>query len=272
LPYHGARGVELAWSEGGEGAPAILVHETATSRQIWGEMAAIVAREARVVTYDRRGWGESGAPEGYRRTTVEEQSEDLAALIEAVGGGVPAVLCGAGLGAVIALDLMLRRTELAAGAVLIEPPLLALEPAATETLSEDRRTLEEAGAGDAVDVVDLYLSGRLAALAPGTERLPGSATAAARARPASVFAELGAVTAWSMPLRRLSSAGRPSRVVVSRSTPPLVRQAGVALAARLADCELRELDGPNAPPHLSEPVGVAELVIELLKGPGTALS
>ena len=77
-------------------------------------------------------------PTGYRRTTVEEQSEDAAALIESAAEA-PAVVCGAGLGAVIALDLLLRRPELVSGAVLIEPPLLALVPAATEALSEDRR-------------------------------------------------------------------------------------------------------------------------------------
>ena len=47
----------------------------------------------------------------------------------------------------IALDLLLRRPELVAGTLLIEPPLLQLLPAATEALSEDRRRLEIA-AGD----------------------------------------------------------------------------------------------------------------------------
>ena len=73
---------------------------------------AALSEGARAISYDRRGWGGSSAPDGYRRTTVEEQSEDAAALIESAAEA-PAVVCGAGLGAVIALDLLLRRPDLA---------------------------------------------------------------------------------------------------------------------------------------------------------------
>ena len=80
--------------------------------------------EFRAIAYDRRGWGGSSEPDDYRRTTIEEQSEDAAALIEAIADD-PAVVCGAGLGAVIALDLLLRRSELVSAAVLIEPHAVA---------------------------------------------------------------------------------------------------------------------------------------------------
>ncbi len=134
-----ARGVELGWSERGAGPAVLLVHETATSSAAWAGVAEQVeALGGRAISYDRRGWGASGEPVGYARTTVEEQSEDAAALIEGIGAA-PAVVCGAGLGAVIALDLQLRHPGLARAAVLVEPPLLALVPEATEMLSADQR-------------------------------------------------------------------------------------------------------------------------------------
>jgi pimeloyl-ACP methyl ester carboxylesterase len=102
-----ARGVELAWSERGQGPPVLLVHETATSGAVWGPLAEALEGEFRAISYDRRGWGASTAPDTYRRTTVEEQSEDAAALLASAADG-PAVVCGAGLGAVVALDLLLR--------------------------------------------------------------------------------------------------------------------------------------------------------------------
>src|SRR5436190_10781533 len=202
-----ARGVEIAWSERGEGTSLVLVHETGTSSQVWMGVVEAVAERGRAISYDRRGWGGSTAPEGYRRTTVEEQSEDAAALIESVGIS-NAVLCGAGLGAVIALDLLVRRPELSAGVVLIEPPLLQLLPSATESLSADRQALETAAGQGRSAIVELYLSGGLGAIAAGAERLPEYVTQPARERPASLIAELGAVPAWATPLPRLASAER----------------------------------------------------------------
>jgi pimeloyl-ACP methyl ester carboxylesterase len=260
MPLLEARGVEIAWSERGEGSPVLLIHETAATGAGWEPLAEALSGRSRAISYDRRGWGDSSVPDDYRRTTVEEQSEDAAALIEAVADA-SAVACGAGIGAVIALDLLLRRTDLVSAAVLIEPPLLQLLPAATEALSQDRHRLGIA-AQNGEDVIALYLSGALPALGPGVGRLPGS-VAAARERPASVVAELGIAAGWRMPLSRLASAGNPSAIVTSGSTPPLLRQAAEALAARLAQATGREVDADEASPQLGAAAEVASIVLEL---------
>jgi pimeloyl-ACP methyl ester carboxylesterase len=256
-----ARGIEIGWSERGRGSAVLLIHETAATASVWNPLAEALAQQFRVIAYDRRGWGESSQPEDYRRTTVEEQSEDAAALIEATVEE-PAVLCGAGVGAVIALDLLLRRAELVSAAALIEPPLLQLIPVATEALSQDRRRLEVA-AGKRESVIDVYLSGALPALGPGVARTPDETAAAARGRPASVMAELGIPAAWRMPLPRLAGAERPSSVITAESTPPLLREASAALAARLAEASAREVGSPQAPPHVGAAAEVASVVAEL---------
>lgn len=253
------RGVELSRREAGAGAPVLLIHETATSSRVWDRVAEAVAESGRAIAYDRRGWGDSTAPEGYRRTTVEEQSEDAAVLLEEIDA-VPAVACGAGLGAVIALDLMLRRPELLAGAVLIEPPVLALVPAATAALSEDRETLRDAFAErQAHGAVNAYLSGRLEALSAEVDEVPPALTADAHEKSGSLFAELGAAAAWSMPLVRLAGAQVPSRVVTSTATPPLLREAAAALAGRLGAAESVSVEAGIGPPHLARPAEVAAL-------------
>ena len=261
MPALEARGVELAWSERGDGVPVLLVHETATTRAVWDGVAKSLAARARAIAYDRRGWGNSSAPDDYRRTTVEEQSEDTAALLSSVADG-PAVVCGAGLGAVIALDLLIREPEAVAGAVLIEPPLFQLLPLATEALSEDRSRLEVAAAGGE-DVIGLYLRGELPALGPGITRLPEELTGPGREHPASLIAELGIAAAWRTPLPRLAAAERQSAVVTAVSTPPLVRDASSALAARLAGTSAHELDSGDAPPHLGAADEVAEITLGL---------
>ena len=256
-----ARGVEIAWSEHGRGSPVLLIHETAATQAVWKSLADALAREFRAIAYDRRGWGASSEPDDYRRTTIEEQSEDAAAVVEATAHG-PAIVCGAGLGAVIALDLMLRRGELVSAAVLIEPMLLQLTPMATEALSEDRHRIEIA-AGNRENVIDVYLSGALPALGPGVSRMPPLAAAAARARPRSVLAELGIPAAWRMPLPRLASAERPSAIVTCESTPPLLRDAAQSLGARLAQSAIREVSSPEDPPHVGGAAEVASIVAEL---------
>ncbi len=261
MPRLEARGVEIAWSEHGRGSPVLLIHETAATQAVWKPLAEALARELRAIAYDRRGWGASSEPDDYRRTTIEEQSEDAAAVLEATADE-PAIVCGAGVGAVIALDLMLRRDELVSAAVLIEPMLLQLTPTATEALSEDRRRIEIA-AGNRENVIDVYLSGALSALGPGVTRMPDQAAEAARARPRSVLAELGIPAAWRMPLPRLASAERPSAIVICESTPRLLGDAAQSLGPRLAQSAIREVSSPEDPPHVGRPAEVASIVAEL---------
>ncbi|HEY6637122.1 MAG TPA: alpha/beta hydrolase [Solirubrobacterales bacterium] len=261
MPTLEARGVEIAWSERGEGPVVVLVHETAATGGIWDPVGEALAARARVITYDRRGWGASNAPEDYRRTTIEEQSEDAVALLE-TADAAPAVIVGAGVGAMVALDLLLRRPELLTATVLVEPPVLQLLPMATEMLSRDRRRIEmAAGAGE--NVIELYLSGALPALGAGVSRLPEQMIAAARERPASLIAEMGIATGWRVPLQRLAAAERPSAIVTSLSTPPLLRDASAALVDRLAGTSLREVDSGEAAPHVGAAAEVAALALGL---------
>ena len=81
VPWRERAGVLLAvtFDSGPEGAPAVvLVH--GMSGTAW----PLDALEGRVVAYDRRGYGDSGAPEPYVQTTVHEHAEDLAALVRAL--------------------------------------------------------------------------------------------------------------------------------------------------------------------------------------------
>jgi 3-oxoadipate enol-lactonase len=261
MPVLEARGVELAWSERGDGAPVLLIHETAANGSVWDAVGEALGDRARAIAYDRRGWGASSAPAAYRRTTIEEQSEDAAALLESTEAA-PAVIAGAGVGAMIALDLLLRRPELVAATLLVEPPILQMLPIATEALSEDRRRLEIA-AGTGESAIDLYLSGALPSLGAEVIRLPEELIAAARQQPASIVAEMGIATGWRAPLPELAAAERPSVVLAAPSTPPLVRDASAALAERLANAEARQVDSGRAPPHIGAPAEVAALVLEL---------
>jgi pimeloyl-ACP methyl ester carboxylesterase len=258
-----ARGVELSWSERGEGPAVLLVHETGTGAAAFEPLALELEQSARVISYDRRGWGESTAPEGYARTTVQEQSEDAVALLAEAGAGA-AVVCGAGLGALVALDLLQRSPGAAAGGVLVEPPLLGLLPEATELLSEDGRAIERVAGQGRGALVELYLSGGLAAFGSGVGRLPAELTQPARERPGILVAEIGAGPSWPTPFPQLAEVSAPVVIALGASTPPVLRDAAAALDARLPRSELHELAATEAlPPHLGAPAELAALVAEL---------
>jgi len=153
-------GVELAYTERGEGSPVLLLHGMAASSADWEPVAAALAPSARVIAPDRRGYGASGAPQPYHRTTVEEQAEDIAALLRGLDAG-PALLCGTDFGALVCLDLVKRHRALVRGAVLVEPPVFQLVAAATEALAAERAALETAlrDAGPA-GAVQRWVAGR----------------------------------------------------------------------------------------------------------------
>lgn len=69
-----ARGVELEWNQRGRGPSALLVHESATDSRAWAGVAGALAPGARVISYDRRGWGPRARP----TTTGERRSRSRA--------------------------------------------------------------------------------------------------------------------------------------------------------------------------------------------------
>jgi len=76
---HGAP-IELHYTDQGAGAPVVLIHGWPLSGRSWeAQVPALVRAGHRVVTYDRRGFGESSQPwEGYDYDTL---AADLAALL-----------------------------------------------------------------------------------------------------------------------------------------------------------------------------------------------
>jgi pimeloyl-ACP methyl ester carboxylesterase len=256
-------GIELTWWERGDGPDVLCLHETAASSEIWLPLAEQLGAEARVLAIDRRGWGSSGAPEQYSATTIEEQAEDAAALLEELGSR-PTLACGAGLGAVAALDLLLRRPDLVRAAVLVEPPLLAYVPEATEGLSADRESIAEAVAhGGPAAALDLYLAGGLPFAGPGAERIPEQVAASTRERPLSLFAELAAVPAWTLRSAEMLALEAPSRIVLGSTTPRHLRVAAEQLAAHLGGSEIVRLGGEGLP-HVGAAAELAGVIRALL--------
>src|SRR5207249_7086334 len=127
-------GVALDYVRRGQGPPVLLVHGLADDVAGWLGVAEQLAPAARAIAYDRRGYGQSGAPEPYERTTVEEQAEDAVALLRALDAA-PAVLCGRDFGALVCLDVCKRHAALASAAAVLDAPVLQFSATAAEVLA-----------------------------------------------------------------------------------------------------------------------------------------
>jgi pimeloyl-ACP methyl ester carboxylesterase len=114
-------GTTLYYEVRGRGRPFLIIPATPGEGAYYTPVAEALADEFTVVTYDRRGNSRSPRPPGWNTTSEREQSEDAAALLEALDLG-PAAAFGLSSAAALLLDLVLRRPELLTGAIFHEPP------------------------------------------------------------------------------------------------------------------------------------------------------
>jgi pimeloyl-ACP methyl ester carboxylesterase len=219
MPEIEGAGVALNYVEHGSGHPLLVVHGLASDARAWRpRLDALAQAGARAIAYDRRGYGASGAPQPYAATTVQEQSEDAAAVLERLAAA-PALLVGEGFGALVALELLARRPVLATGAVLADLPLFAFVPEASEALAAQRQRLEEA----------LRDGGPQAALRAWV----GDAADEARVRTwqRGFFADYAGQASWSPSRRELRAVALPVAVVTGPQSPSPVVAAADAAAA-----------------------------------------
>jgi pimeloyl-ACP methyl ester carboxylesterase len=222
-PLAEGAGVELSYTEQGSGPPVLLVHGMASGAQDLAAVADALAGQARVVSYDRRGYGASGAPEPYTGTTVMEQAQDAAELLAALGIG-EAVIAGDGFGALVALDLLHRHPGLARAAVLADPPLLAFVPAANERLGAQRQRVDEALRERGAEAgVEAWLGGRV----------QGESLQRARASYRGFYADFAGLASWPATRGDLRALAQPTVVLTSPATAPAIRAAAERLVELL---------------------------------------
>ena len=141
----------------------------------------------------------------------------------------------------------------------VDPPHRDQPPASASARAATRAEAAAAGANAALE---LYLGGSLGALGGGAERIPDEIARGAEPSPFALFAEVAAISGWTLPLAQLPALGPPAAVVVAGSTPPFLRRAAEALVARLPGADLREVAGPGLA-QLGSPDELAAIALEL---------
>ncbi len=116
---------KLYFEERGSGRPVVFIPGGTVDAKHFAEVAEALGPDIHTVTYDRRANSNSPRPDGWFGTSIAEQADDVAGLIEGLGLA-PCAVWGGSLGGVILLELLIRRPGLVRTAIVQEPPLFAV--------------------------------------------------------------------------------------------------------------------------------------------------
>jgi pimeloyl-ACP methyl ester carboxylesterase len=231
---------------------------------VFDAFANALADEFTVVTYDRRGNGRSPRPPDWDTTSPEEQADDAAALLDALGLA-PAAVFGTSGGGMFALELLIRRPRTVRGAVLHEPALFALFDDPLEARKTIGDLLREplASGGPAV-AFERFL--RFAGTDANWDRLsPGLQRRMLSSARTWLEVETGSgrFDAYLPGAEALSSIAAPLMLVVSDDGLPYAAQAAGRLAERLG---VEVTRGPGTHfAYVDHPRELAELIRPFLR-------
>jgi len=108
VPVARSGDVELYYESTGEGSPVLLVMGLGMNATGWWRTVPVLAERFRVLAFDNRGMGRSGAPPG--PYTMAELAADAVAVLDAAGEA-GAHVYGVSLGGMIAQEIALRHPD-----------------------------------------------------------------------------------------------------------------------------------------------------------------
>jgi pimeloyl-ACP methyl ester carboxylesterase len=217
-------GTAIAYDQVGAGAPVILVGgalDTRAHPRFTG-LAALLAPQFTVITYDRRGRGDSGDTPPY---ATEREVEDLAALFAAAGGS--ASLFGMSSGGILAIEAAARGLAVTKLAVY-EPPFIVDDNDRQATSQIAAQLTERLAKGDRGGAVSFWLG----------MSTPPDALAAMRAEPAwASFEALAHTLAYDLTIVRdaLSADPLPAAATARPASATAARWAAATMPALALD-------------------------------------
>ncbi|MGK7862596.1 alpha/beta fold hydrolase [Falsiroseomonas sp. E2-1-a4] len=105
-------GVSLHYEEAGSGTPMVFVHEYAGDHRSWEAQLRFFSRRYRCITYAARGYTPSEVPSDPTKYSQDRATDDIAAVIKALGLG-PSHVVGLSMGGFATLHMGLRHPGLA---------------------------------------------------------------------------------------------------------------------------------------------------------------
>jgi pimeloyl-ACP methyl ester carboxylesterase len=235
-------GTLVAFDRLGEGPSVILVGGALSGRSDGAALADLLAARYSVITYDRRGRGDSGDTLPY---AVEREIEDLAALIGQAGGHSLAM--GHSSGAVLALRAAAAGLPIT-GLAMYEPPFIldgSRAPIPADYVAHLAELTATARPSEAVEYFMIEAVGVPAAVVAGMKQSPMWTGMESVAHTLEYDGRVMGDTMHGGPaaLERWSTMPVPTLVLDGGDSPPWMRAACRSLAGVLPNAEYRTLAG-----------------------------
>jgi len=255
-------GTPIAFTRAGQGPPVILVDGALCYRASGpsGPLAALLTPHFTVITYDRRGRGDSGDTLPY---AVEREVEDIAGLLREAGGS--ALVYGISSGAALALEAAsrlpaIRKLALYEAPFIVDDSHSPLPPdylsRLKELIASNRRSEAVKFFMKRVGVPGFFLL--LMPLMPVWSKLKSIAHTLVYDITLVQENEQGK----PLPAQRWASVTVPTLVADGGKSPTWMRNGMRALAAVLPNAKYRTLEGQT---HMLKPQAVAPVLIEFFK-------
>jgi pimeloyl-ACP methyl ester carboxylesterase len=255
-------GAEIYHEVRGSGPSVLFIAGATGDAGHFRRVAEILSDEFTVVTYDRRANSRSPRPDGWESASTEEQSDDAAGLIEALGIG-PAAVFGNSAGAIIGLDLVIRHPGSVRGAILHEPPMTAGMSDPEGVMGAIQRVVEggmqDGGPRGGCEAFFRFVAGDEV-----FEKLDPQLRARMLANGETFFGpEMGVFESYRPDEVALEAIEVPVRVMVGTESAPFFVEVGRWLADGM-NVELEELSGAHTP-YFDRPQRMAETLRPLLR-------
>lgn len=253
-----ADGTTIAFERRGSGPALVLVDGAFCSRAFGpsAKLAALLAKDFTVYTYDRRGRGQSGDTLPY---APAREVEDLAAIVRTAGG--TASLLGLSSGGALALDAAASGVPVAK-VIAYEPPYVddGAQNGGAAHLGALTRRVASGDRGGAITYFMKDMVGAPAALVVMMRLMPWvwrKLTAVAHTLPY----DAAVMTDFRIPRGRFASIRTPVLVMNGGKTQARLRDAARALAGIIPGARYGELAGQT---HNVNPGVLAPAVVEFL--------
>jgi pimeloyl-ACP methyl ester carboxylesterase len=244
-----ADGTVIAYDRAGDG-PVLIVSVGAFCTRHTFAAPRDLTQQFTVVTYDRRGRGDSGDTEPF---APEREYEDLAAVAAAAGTGPPFVF-GHSSGAAIALRAAAAGLPVA-GIVAYEAPFASDDAPLPQADPADRiRQLVSSGRNR--EAVIFWMTDVVRLPEQALAQLDGASWVTALEPLARTLPYDLAVTAGGVPAAELGKITAPVLILGGSNSPAWFRRSVTEQAAATPGAQLKMLDGydHNAPPEVITPI------------------
>lgn len=242
-------GIQLACRVDGQGTPCVLLHGFPFDGSLWDQQAAELARVARVIVPDLRGYGNSALAEEdvAHGVSMLRYAQDVVRQLDDLGIVEPVVLAGFSMGGYVAWQFALEYPERVRALVLCDTRAAADSPAAREARLQ--MAIDVLAAGDS-SLAEGLLEKLLApeTLAQRPDVVERTLAAIRRASPAAIAASQRGMAARPDVRERLGQMDVPALLLVGQHDVISPATEMQEIASALPQGELAQISGAG---HMS---------------------